>query len=95
MGYADGYSRGLSNRAHVLIRGHRAPVVGMLSMDLTTVDVTACGDVRVGDQVTLLGRDGKEEITAHELATHLGTIPYEVLCGLGSHATRTYQGKER
>ena len=66
-GYADGYRRSLGNRAHVLVRGRRAPVVGRVAMDMCMVDVTAVPDVRAGDVATLIGRDGEERVDADEL----------------------------
>ncbi|HVR42938.1 MAG TPA: alanine racemase [Thermoanaerobaculia bacterium] len=95
VGYADGYSRNLSGRADVLVRGRRAPVVGRISMDLVTVDVTGVPGVLAGDEVTLLGRDGGEEIAAEELAATLGTISYEVLCAVGGRVPRLYRDGER
>ena len=88
IGYADGYFRGLSNRSHVLIRGTRYPVVGTVSMDQIMVEVGMDSNVRENDIVTLIGRDGKEEITAHELADILGTIPYEIMCAVSSRVAR-------
>lgn len=87
VGYADGYDRLLSNNADVLIRGRRAPVVGRVSMDLVTVDVTDIPDVGFGDEVTLLGG----EITAEELAKRTGTIPYEVFCRISRRVPRVYR----
>lgn len=78
VGYYDGYSRSLSNRGQVLIRGVRAPVCGRVSMNLTTVDVTDIPDVQLGDEVVLLGRQGHAMIAAEEMADWLGTIHYEV-----------------
>jgi alanine racemase len=91
VGYADGYRRGLSEHAEVLIRGRRYPVAGTITMDLLTVD---CGDgpVAVGDEVALIGRQGEEEITAEDLAAKLETIAYEVLCGIGPRVRREYLG---
>ena len=91
VGYADGYSRRLSNRADVLIGGRRRPVIGNVTMDQCMVD---CGDdaVAPGDEVTLLGQQGDEEITAWELAEHNGTVPYEVLCAIGERVPREYRG---
>src|SRR5512139_277046 len=68
IGYADGYSRYLSNRGEVLVRGKRAPVVGKVCMDFIMVDVTAIPHVSVGDEVILLGKQGKERITVEEIA---------------------------
>lgn len=79
VGYADGYDRHLSNSGHVLVRGQRAPVVGRVSMNLTTVDVTDVPGVATGDEVVLLGRQGSEEVTAEEWAERIGTINYEVV----------------
>jgi alanine racemase len=82
-GYANGYLRGLTNRAEVLIGGRRAPVVGRISMNLTMVDVTDLPEPQVGDEVVLLGRQGQEEISADEIAGWMDTISYEVLCLFG------------
>jgi alanine racemase len=95
VGYADGYSRRLSGAADVLIGGRRAPLVGRISMDLITVDVTDLPAVAAGDEVTLIGRDGGEEITAEELAAKLGTISYEVLCDVGARVPRVYRDGRR
>lgn len=95
VGYADGYSRRLSNAAEVLIGGRRAPLVGRISMDLITVDVTDLPAAAPGDEVTLLGRDGAEEISAEELAAKLGTISYEVLCDVGERVPRVYRDGRR
>jgi alanine racemase len=91
LGYADGYRRGLSNRGEVLVRGNRAPVVGRVSMDLTTIDVTDIPDAALGDEVILLGRQGIHEITAEELARKLDTISYEVFCGVSARVPRVYR----
>jgi alanine racemase len=91
VGYADGYRRGLSNRSEVLVRGKRAPVVGRVSMDLVTIDVTDIRDAAVGDEVVLLGRQGEEEIPAEELAAKLDTISYEVFCGVSARVPRVYR----
>ena len=87
VGYADGYDRLLSNNAEVLIRGQRAPVVGRVSMDLVTIDVTGIPAAAVGDEVTLLG-DG---ITAEELAAKSQTISYEVFCRISARVPRLYR----
>lgn len=79
VGYADGYPRGLSNRAEVLIRGRRAPLRGRVCMNLCMVDVTHIPAASPGDEVVMLGRQGEEEIRAEQLAEIMGTIPYEVL----------------
>jgi len=83
VGYDDGYLRCLSNKAQVLIGNQRAPVVGRISMNLTLVDVTGIEGVRVGDEAVLLGRQGREEINADDIAGWMDTISYEVLCLFG------------
>ncbi|HSB45486.1 MAG TPA: alanine racemase [Nitrospira sp.] len=90
IGYADGYSRRLSNKALVLIKGRCAPVVGLVCMDMTMVDVTDVGAVQVGDEVTLIGEQGAEAIWADDLAEWSGTIPYEILCAIGPRIPRVY-----
>lgn len=90
VGYADGYGRLLSNQGPVLIRGLRVPVVGRVCMDMTLVNVTGVPDVRVGDEVVLIGRQGAEEITADDVAELQGTISYEVLCRIGPRVPRIY-----
>lgn len=79
VGYSDGYPRRLSDRAHVLIRGERAPVRGRVCMNLTMVDVTHIPEARAGDPAVLLGAQGEERISAERIAGWLDTIPYEVL----------------
>ena len=91
IGYADGYSRQLSNKGFVLVRGKRAPIVGLICMDMTMFDVTDIPGVQVGDQVTVIGRQGEEAIQADELAEQSGTIPYETLCGIGPRIPRVYK----
>jgi alanine racemase len=90
IGYADGYNRQLSNKGFVLIDGKRAPIVGLICMDMTMVDVTDIPSVRVGDCVTLIGRQGQEAIWADEIAGWTRTIPYETLCAIGSRIPRVY-----
>jgi len=90
IGYADGYSRQLSNKGFVLIDGKRAPIVGLICMDMTMVDVTDIPSVRVGDGATLIGRQGQEAIWADEIAGWTRTIPYETLCAIGSRIPRVY-----
>jgi alanine racemase len=91
-GYADGFSRLLSNRGEVLVRGRRARVAGTVCMDWTMIDVTDVPDVTVGDEVTLLGRDNGHCITADEWAARIGTIGYEVLCQVSKRVPRIYRG---
>ncbi len=88
VGYADGYNRLLTNRGEVLIGGRRAPVVGTVCMDWILIDVTDLPDVQVGDQVTLLGRDGDDIITAEEWADKVGSITYEVFCNISKRVPR-------
>ena len=88
VGYGDGYRRGLSNSAEVLIRGRRRPVVGTVSMDNITVDVGSDTDVQRGDEAVLIGAQGAERVTAEELARSLGTINYEVPCGISPRVPR-------
>ena len=88
VGYADGYPRALSNRGHVLIRGHRCPVRGAVCMDQTVVDVTECPHARVGDPIVLVGSDGPHRVTINDLAHTAGTIPHDILAGLGSRLPR-------
>lgn len=90
VGYADGYQFNLSNHGEVLIRGQRCPVVGRVSMDQVTVDVTDIASVAVGDVATLIGTDGKESISAEFLADRAGTIPYDILTAIGSRVRREY-----
>ena len=91
VGYADGYPRILSAKgAQVLIGGKRCPILGRVCMDQLMADVSALPDVKVGDTVTLIGRDGEEAITADELANLEGSINYEVVCGLSKRVPRVY-----
>jgi alanine racemase len=92
-GYADGLDTRLCGRGHVLIRGRRVPIVGAVSMDMITVDVTGVGEVQPGDEVVLLGRQGDEswqQIDAREVAAAIGTIPWEIVCRLGTRIERSY-----
>lgn len=91
VGYGDGYSRGLSNKACVLINGKRCPVLGRVCMDQIMVDITGAGNVKIGDKAVLLGQSGNEKINAKDLADMLNTIPYEVLLSISSRVPRIYQ----
>jgi len=91
IGYADGYSRHLSNQGEVLIRGERAPVIGKVCMDFIMVDVTDIPNVSLRDEVILMGKQGKEEITAEEIAEKINSISYEVLCLIGKRIPRIYK----
>lgn len=90
VGYDDGYPRLLSNRGHVLVRGVRAPLVGRVSMNMITVDVTDVPGVKEDDEVVLLGRQGNERITGEEIAELCHTISYEIFCNLGRHRFKTF-----
>src|SRR2546430_12046127 len=90
IGYADGVHRARANRGHVLVRGHRAPLIGMVSMDAITLDVSEVPGVQVGDTATLIGRDGDQVITGEEVAEWSGTISYEVLTSIGQRVERRY-----
>jgi alanine racemase len=95
MGYADGLSRQMSNRGHVLVRGRRAPIVGAVSMDMSMIDVTDVAGVSVRDEVVVLGSQegplGKDAITADEVAAHTGTIPWETLTSISRRVPRFYR----
>jgi alanine racemase len=92
VGYNDGYPWRLSGRGEVLVRGHRAPVVGRVSMDYLMVDVGRIPGVSVGDEVVLVGSSGDERVTVAELAERAGTIPHEILTRLGKRVVRTFRG---
>jgi len=95
LGYADGLARGLSSRGHLLVRGRRAPIVGAVSMDLTMIDVTDLPGVELRDEAVAIGPQrgplGGDEITAAEVARHLGTIPWEVLTQVSRRVPRFYR----
>ena len=93
-GYADGFSRHLSNKAHVLIGGVRCPVIGRVTMDQIMVNVTALKEIQCGDEAVFIGRQGTEQITASEVANWEDTIAWEVLCGITKTARvpRIYRG---
>ncbi|HYO99200.1 MAG TPA: alanine racemase [Pyrinomonadaceae bacterium] len=93
IGYHDGYTRALSNRGRVLVRGQYAPVVGRVSMDLTLLDVTDIQGVAHGDCVTLLGADGELLLPAEEIANVAGTISYEITCGISARVPRKLKGE--
>jgi alanine racemase len=88
VGYADGFNRLLSNRGHVLVRSHKAAIAGRVSMDQTTVDVTDIRGCAIGDEVVLLGKQGRHAISAWDLADLAETVPWEVLCAISSRVTR-------
>jgi len=91
LGYADGLPRSLSGRAEALIGGCRAPVIGLISMDITVVDVSDIPGVLPGTEVTFLGRDGDTEITTLEFADRAGISQYEVTCGISKRVPRVYR----
>ena len=91
IGYADGYDRNLSNRAEVLVKGRRAPIIGRVTMDQTMVDVGHIKGVKLGDEVVLIGRQGRDEIRAEKLARIAGTIAYEVVCSISNRVPRVYK----
>lgn len=93
VGYGDGYGFVLSNSGEALVSGKRVPIVGRVSMDLCTIDVTSIPDCAVGDEVVLLGKQGNEYISANEIAFRAKTISYEVLCALGKRAPRVFLQK--
>ena len=88
IGYADGYSRGLSNRGEAIVRDKRVPVAGRVCMDMTMLDVTGVPGVAAGDEAVLIGSRGNERITADDIAAKTGTIAYEVLCGISGRVPR-------
>lgn len=90
IGYADGYVRGLYEKAHVIINGKLAPVVGKICMDQCMIDVTDVGPVKVGDEVVLLGEDNGVKNNADDIAKMLDTINYEILCMIGRRVPRIY-----
>lgn len=89
-GYADGYPRLLSNKGWVLINGKRAPIVGRVCMDQMMVDVTNIPNVKYESEVVLIGKSGNEVITADDLANLIGTIGYEIVCGISKRVERVY-----
>ena len=89
-GYADGLPLALTNRGHVLINGVRCPVIGRISMDYTTVDVSKAGDVKAGDEVIALGGSGKYAVTPDDWAALKGTHAYDIICSFGNRVERVY-----
>lgn len=90
VGYADGYPHRLSNRGRVIAAGRYANILGAVSMDVTTIDVTGSPEIQPGDAVTLLGTEGEAKIDAQEIARIAGTISYNVLCAISSRVKRVY-----
>ncbi|MGV7221347.1 MAG: alanine racemase [Nitrospinales bacterium] len=91
IGYADGLSRGLSNKMKVLIKGKVVPQIGTICMDMILVDVTDIADVSLNDEVVLIGKQGNEVIGADQMAEFLNTVPYEILCNVGKRVPRVYK----
>jgi len=89
-GYADGILRQRTNRGCALVHGKHVPLVGTISMDLTTLDVTDVPDVALGDIVTIYGRDGEAEIQVSDVAREIGTVTSDLLCALGRRVPRHY-----
>jgi alanine racemase len=92
VGYADGFSRALSNLGQVLVGGKRCPVVGRVCMDMCLVDVTRVPDTAVGDEVVLIGTQGAASLPVEDMAECLHTITYEIVCTIGSRVPRLYRG---
>lgn len=95
VGYADGYPRSLSNRASVLIRGQRAPIVGRVCMDQMMVDVTDIPEAALGDLVTLVGCDGEEKLSTEEISEMAGSFNYEFVCDVSRRVPRVYYKHEK
>ncbi len=92
IGYRDGYRRSLSNRGRVIVKDSFAPVVGRISMDWTIIDVTEIPDVKINDEVILIGEQNTLTVAAEELAEKIGTISYEITCGINRRVARKYVG---
>jgi alanine racemase len=89
-GYADGIPHRLSNKGKVIAGGKFAPILGTVSMDLTTIDISASPHLQPGDEVTLLGREGEASLDAQQIARTAGTISYNVLCSISARVKRCY-----
>jgi len=89
-GYGHGIARSMSNNGELLVRGMRAPIVGMVTMDVTMIDVSHIPQVNVGDEVIIFGKQGNQEISVYEVARRCGTISYEITCGIGKRVPRVY-----
>jgi alanine racemase len=90
LGYADGYPRLLSNRGEVLIKGKRAPIIGRVCMDAFMVDLNSIPKVRIGEEVVLLGKQGKEKIDAHQIGNWTESFSYEIVSRMGKRLPRVY-----
>jgi alanine racemase len=89
-GYGDGVHRSLSNRGKVLLRGALAPIVGIVSMDVTMIDATDIPDVQVGDVATIYGSDGQRTLLANQVAREIGTVTSDLLCAVSQRVPRVY-----
>lgn len=94
VGYGDGYSRFLSNKGEVLMRGRRAPIRGQICMDQMLVEVGHIPGAKVGEEVVLIGKQGQESIAVEEIAERIGTVPHEIVSRLGKRVPRIYSGYE-
>lgn len=92
VGYADGYNRLLSNKGSVILKGRKCPVIGSVTMDMIMLDVTSVEDVRVGNDVLLIGSDGKVSVSAEDMAGLSKTISYEIACQISGRVPRVYKG---
>lgn len=90
IGYGDGLNRGLSNCGQVIVRGQLAAIVGKISMDVTTIDVTHIAGCEIGDEVVLIGQQGEQQLSAWKMAEVLHTIPYEILCAIGRRVSKVF-----
>ena len=93
VGYYDGYPRGLSNQGSMIVKGKIAPVIGRVSMDWVTIDVTDIDDADVGTPVTVIGSERDLSIKAEDIAAMLSTISYEVTCGISARVPRIFKEK--
>lgn len=91
IGYGDGYNRALSNKGEVIIRGIKVPVIGRVCMDMIVCDVTEIPDIKIGDTAILIGKQGKKEILALDIARRINTIPYEITCSLSNRLNKIYK----
>jgi alanine racemase len=90
VGYADGMFHRLSNRGKVIAGGKFAPILGTVAMDLTTIDLSQAPHLKIGDEVTLLGREGDVYLDAQQIAKTAGTISYNILCSISARVKRVY-----
>ena len=90
VGYGDGYPRSLSNKGWVLIHGKKAPILGRICMDQMMVDVSGIPEAKELDEVTLMGKDGEEELSVDTLGALSGRFPYEFVCDIGKRVPRVY-----